>query len=132
MLAILVAAAIRTERPHLARIGREILGSITAKSAIKRAWRFNCNERSDITEAMAGVIARLVRKRKKRLWVSLGWTETRDSHTLMAAACIGGRAVPLLWFSFPERSSPRGGDESGRGPPGQENDVSLGGYTRDW
>src|SRR5262249_38169505 len=101
-LAVLVAAAIRTERPNLARMGREMAGPITAKSDIKRAWRFTCNERIDITEAMAGVIARLVKKRKKRLLVSLDWTEVRDFHTLMAAACIGGRAVPLLWFSFPE------------------------------
>jgi hypothetical protein len=101
-LAVLVAAAIRTERPNLARIGREMAGPITAKSAIKRAWRFTCNERVEISEAMAGVIARLVRKRKKRILISLDWTEVRDFHTLMAAASIGGRAVPLLWASYPE------------------------------
>jgi hypothetical protein len=50
---------------------------------------------------MAGVIARLVRKRKKRLLVSFDWVEVRSFHTLMAAACIGGRAVPLLWASYP-------------------------------
>jgi hypothetical protein len=45
---------------------------------------------------MAEVIKKLVRKRRKRLLVSFDWTEFRDFHTLMAAACIKGRSVPLL------------------------------------
>jgi hypothetical protein len=101
-LAVLVAAAIRTERPNLATVGRQLAGPTTAKSAIKRAWRFTDNGRVEVADAMAGVIARLVRKRKKRLLVSFDWTEVRDFHCLMAAACIGGRAVPLLWASYPE------------------------------
>jgi hypothetical protein len=101
-LAVLVAAAIRTERPNLATLGRQLAGPTTAKSAIRRAWRFTDNGRVEVSDAMAGVIARLVRKRKKRLIVSFDWTEVRDFHCLMAAACIGGRAVPLLWASYPE------------------------------
>ena len=101
-LAVLVAAAIRTERPNLATVGRRLAGPITAKSAIKRAWRFTCNPRIEVADAMAEVIAKLVRKRKKRLLVSFDWTEFRDFHTLMAAACIKGRSVPLLWASYPE------------------------------
>lgn len=101
-LAVLVAAAIRTERPNLATIGRQIAGPITAKSAIKRAWRFTDNGRVEVADAMAGVLDRLIRKRKKPLIVSFDWVEVRQFHTLMAAACIGGRAVPLLWASYPE------------------------------
>jgi hypothetical protein len=101
-LAVLVAAAIRCERPNLAQIGRGMAGPVTAKSAIKRAWRFTCNERIEVSDGMATVIAKLVRKRKKRLLVSFDWTEFRDFHTLMAAACIKGRSVPLLWASYPE------------------------------
>jgi hypothetical protein len=101
-LAALAAAAIRTERPDLATVGRRMAGPTTAKAAIKRAWRFTDNHRVEVADAMAGVIERLVRKRKKRLLVSLDWTEFRSFHTLMAAACIGGRAVPLLWASYPE------------------------------
>jgi Transposase DDE domain len=101
-LAVLVAAAVHTERPNLATIGRRLAGPTTAKSAIKRTWRFTDNHRVEIAAAMAGVIARLVRKRKKRLIVSFDWTEVRDFHCLMAAACIGGRAVPLVWSSYPE------------------------------
>ena len=100
-LAVLVAAAIRCERPNLARIGREMAGATTAKGAIKRAWRFTCNPRIEIVDGMAQVIAQLVRRRKKRLLVSFDWTEFRRFHTLMAAACIKGRAVPLLWASYP-------------------------------
>lgn len=100
-LAELVAAALRTERPNLAALGRRLAGLTTAKSAIKRVWRFTDNHRIEVADAMAGVIAHLVRKRKKRLIVSFDWTEVRHFHTLMAAACIGGRAVPLLWASYP-------------------------------
>jgi hypothetical protein len=77
-------------------------GPITAKSAIKRAWRFTCHERIEVADAMAEVIAKLVRKRRKRLLVRFDGTEFRDFHTLMAAACIKGRSVPLLWASYPE------------------------------
>jgi hypothetical protein len=101
-LALLVATAIRLERPNLAQIGRKLPGPATAKAAIKRAWRFTCNDRVEVADAMAGVLTRLVRKRKKRLLVSFDWTEVRAFHCLMAAACIGGRAVPLLWASYPE------------------------------
>jgi hypothetical protein len=97
-LAALVAAAVRTERPNLASIGRKMGGP--AKSAIKRAWRFTRNHRVEVSEAMAGVIGRIARRRKKPLLISFDWTDVRDFHTLMAAACIGGRAVPLLWASY--------------------------------
>src|SRR5215469_14776124 len=69
-LAVLVAAALRVERPNLASIGRQLAGPTTAKSAIKRAWRFTANPRVEGADAMAGVITRLVRKRKKRLLIS--------------------------------------------------------------
>ena len=101
-LAVLVAAAIRCERPNLAQIGRGLAGPVTAKSAIKRAWRFTCNPRIEVSEAMAEVIQKLVRKRKKRILISFDWTEFREFHTLMAAACIKGRSVPLLWASYKE------------------------------
>jgi hypothetical protein len=101
-LAVLVAAAIRCERPNLAQIGRGLAGPITAKSAIKRTWRFTCNPRIAVADGMAEVIQKLVRKRKKRLLISFDWTEFRQFHTLMAAACIKGRSVPLLWASSKE------------------------------
>jgi len=99
-LAALVAAAVRTERVNLAAIGRKMAGAVAAKYTTRRAWRFTCNRRVEVADAMAGVIAKLARRRKKRLIVSLDWTDVRSFHTLMAAACIGGRAVPLLWSSY--------------------------------
>ena len=34
--------------------------------------------------------------------MALDWVEVRTFHTLMAAAVQRGRAVPLLWASYPE------------------------------
>jgi Transposase DDE domain len=99
-LAALVAAAVRCERINLAAIGRRMAGEVAAKYTTRRAWRFACNRRVEVSVAMAGVIARLARRRKKRLIVGLDWTDVRSFHTLMAAASIGGRAVPLLWASY--------------------------------
>src|SRR5262245_8374924 len=100
--AVLVAAAIRCARPNLAQLGRGRAGPITAKSAINRAGRFTCNQRIEVADARAEVIAKPVRQRKERLSVSCDGTEFRRFHTLMAAACIQGRSVPLLWASYPE------------------------------
>jgi Transposase DDE domain len=99
-LAALVAAVCRCERVNLATIGRRMAGAVAAKHTIKRAWRFTCNRRVEVADAMAGVIRRLARRRKKPLLISFDWTDVRSFHTLMAAACIGGRAVPLLWVSY--------------------------------
>jgi hypothetical protein len=101
----LVAAAVRLERINLASLGRRMAGATSAKGSIKRAWRFTCNRRVEVADAMAGVVDRLARRRRKKpLVVSLDWTDVRDFHTLVAAACIGGRAVPLLWCSYSGRS----------------------------
>lgn len=104
-LAVLVAAATRLERINLALLGRRMAGPTSAKGSIKRAWRFTCNRRIEVADAMAGVIDRIARRRRKKpLIVSLDWTDVRSFHTLAAAACIGGRAVPLLWLSYGGRS----------------------------
>jgi hypothetical protein len=101
-LAALVAAAVRLERVNLVTIGRAMAGDVAAKHTIKRAWRFTCNRRVEVADAMAGVIKKLAQRRRKRLLVSLDWTDVRSFHTLMASACIGGRSVPLLWASYTE------------------------------
>jgi hypothetical protein len=97
-LAALVAAAMRTERASLANIGRSMLG--TAKHQIKRCWRFCANDRIETADAMRGIVKRVLgRKRKKPLLVSFDWTDVRGFQTLMAAAVVKGRAVPLCWAS---------------------------------
>ena len=101
-LADLVEAATHVGRATLSAIGRCLASDTTAKSRIQRTWRFCDNARVHVADAMAGVINRLTHKRKKPLLVALDWTEIRTLHTLMAAAVLGGRAIPLLWASYTE------------------------------
>jgi hypothetical protein len=42
------------------------------------------------------------------LLISFDWTDVGSFHTLMAAACIGGRAVPLVWAGYTEPKLRRG------------------------
>lgn len=99
-LAQLVAATLKVGRVSLAAIGRHLAGDTTAKHKIKRTWRFIDNRRVTVSDAMRGVLAQLCKRRKKPLLVALDWTDVRSFQTLMAAAVIKGRAVPLLWASY--------------------------------
>jgi hypothetical protein len=99
-LADLVAAATQATRGTLSALGRCLPGTTAAKHRIKRAWRFCANPRVHGSDVMAAVVRRLTRKRKKPLLVALDWTDIRSFHTLMAAAVMKGRAVPLLWASY--------------------------------
>jgi hypothetical protein len=103
-LSVLVAAALVAVRVSLANLGRVVPGSVDAKHKIKRAWRFFRNERVEVSAAMSGVLGPLLERwrkvyRKKPLLVSLDWTDLRGLQTLMAAAVVQGRSVPLLWAS---------------------------------
>ena len=102
-LSELVAATLGVGRMSLSAIGRCLPGETTAKSRIQRVWRFTSNRRVLVSDAMRGVIRCLLRgPRKKPLLVAFDWTEIRNFHTLMAAAVMKGRAVPLVWASYPE------------------------------
>ena len=96
-LAALAAAAMRVERASLANVGRRMLGA--AKHQIKRCWRFCANDRVEPADAMRGVVAKLLRKRRKKLLVALDWVDVRGFQTLMAAAVLKGRSVPIAWAS---------------------------------
>jgi len=96
-LAALVAAALRVERVSLASIGRAAVGR--AKHQIKRCWRFCANGRVEPADAMRGVVRGLVRKRRKPLLVAVDWVDVRGFNTLVAAAVLKGRSVPLCWAS---------------------------------
>jgi hypothetical protein len=85
-LAALVAAALPTQRLTLANLGRVMHGTARCKHKIKRAGRFIANHRVTVADAMAGVIARLARRKDTPLVVALDWVEVRDLHTLVAAA----------------------------------------------
>jgi DDE family transposase len=101
-LAQLVCAAVPTQRATLANIGRAMTGTARCKHKIKRAGRFIANKRVTVADAMTGVIARLARRKDTPLVVALDWVEVRALHTLVAAAVVEGRSVPLLWHSYPE------------------------------
>ncbi len=101
-LSDLVEAATHVGRATLSAIGRCLAGDTTAKSRIQRTWRFCDNDRIHVSAVMARVINRLTHKRKKPLLVALDWTEVRTFHTLMAAAVLGARALPLLWATYTE------------------------------
>ena len=98
-LGALVQAALSVQRVSLANLGRSMQGS-SAKHRIKRAWRFLSNQRVEPAVAMHGVVQKLLKKgRGQPLLVSLDWTDVRGLQTLVAAAVVKGRAVPLVWAS---------------------------------
>jgi hypothetical protein len=99
-LAELVEATVHVGRVTLCAIGRCLPGPTAAKHRIKRVWRFCDNDRVHTSDVMTRVVRRLTRKRKKPLLVALDWTDLGGFHTLMAAAVMKGRAVPLLWASY--------------------------------
>ncbi len=96
-LAALVAAAMRVQRVSLANIGRMMLGA--AKHQIKRCWRFCANERVETADAMRGIVARLLKKRKKKLLIAVDWVDIKGFQTLLASAVLKGRSTPIAWAS---------------------------------
>jgi hypothetical protein len=96
-LAILVTAAMRVQRISLANIGRAMNGA--AKHQIKRCWRFCANDGVETADAMRGIVAKLLKKRKKKLLIALDWVDIKGFQTLMASAVLKGRSTPLAWAS---------------------------------
>lgn len=96
-LSILVAAAMSVQRVSLANIGRMMQGA--AKHQIKRVWRFCSNQRIETADAMRGIVARMLRKRKKKLLVALDWVDIKGFQTLVAAVVLKGRSIPVAWAS---------------------------------
>jgi len=101
-LALFVAAALRVGRVCLPAIAQHAQGATLLKHKIKRLWRFLDNHRIEVSDVMRGVVQKLLKKRKKRLVVAFDWTEVRRFHTLALVGVLRGRAVPLLWASYPE------------------------------
>lgn len=108
-LAALVAAALGAPRLTLAGIGRQVGGPTCAKHKIKRVWRFITNWRIEPLDVMHAVVNRLIRRSIKKLkgrplMVGLDWTKVRGVHVLMAAVIIKGRAIPLCWGSYADKT----------------------------
>lgn len=111
-LADLTAAALRVGRVSLAAIGRKLFGPAAAKHRIKRTWRFCANRGVVVSDAMQGLLRRFLKRRRpqrhrwqrrhrvKPLVIAFDWTDIRNFHTLMAAAVMKGRALPLLWTTY--------------------------------
>jgi hypothetical protein len=96
-LAVLVGSAMHCQRVSLANLGRNLLG--TTKHQIKRAWRFCANERVETADAMRGVVARLLKKRKKKLLIAVDWVDIKGFQTLLASTVLKGRSTPIAWAS---------------------------------
>lgn len=96
-LAALVAASLGVQRVSLAKLSRRIRGA--AKHQSKRCWRFCANERIEPADAMRGVVARLLKKRKKRLLVAVDWVDVTRYQTLLASVVLRGRSAPIAWAS---------------------------------
>ena len=96
-LAALVASAMRCQRVSLASLGRNLLG--TTKHQIKRAWRFCANERIETADAMRGILAKLLKKRKKKLLIAVDWVDIKGFQTLLASVVLKGRSTPIAWAS---------------------------------
>lgn len=108
-LAAIVAAALGAPRLTLAGLGRQVGGPACAKHKIKRVWRFITNQRVEPLEVMRAVVGRLVRRHIRKLkgrplLVSFDWTKVRSVHVLMAAVVIKGRAIPLCWGSYTDKT----------------------------
>jgi hypothetical protein len=96
-LGILVAAAMRVQRVSLANIGRAMDGS--AKHQIKRCWRFCANEGVETADAMRGILARWLKRRRKKLLIAVDWVDIKGFQTLVASVVLKGRSTPIAWAS---------------------------------
>jgi hypothetical protein len=96
-LSVLVSAALCVQRISLANLGRQMLG--TTKHQIKRCWRFCANERIETADAMRPIVARMLRKRKKKLLIAVDWVDIKGFQTLMASVVLKGRSTPIAWAS---------------------------------
>lgn len=103
-LGIFVAAALTLSRAILTDLAAEMhkqgfSGSV--KQGLKRLDRWINNPGISVSKAMTSVVERLVKKRKKKLLISLDWVDIRGFKVLVAAGNIKGRAITLLWKSIP-------------------------------
>jgi hypothetical protein len=96
-LAALVSATLGVHRVSLANIGRRMLGN--AKHQIKRCWRFCANQRVESSDAMRGILRKMLKRRRKPLLVALDWVDIRGFQTLVASAVLKGRSTPICWAS---------------------------------
>ena len=103
-LGIFVASALTLSRAILTDLAVEMRKhgfASSVKHGLKRLDRWINNPGITVSKAMAGVVRRLLKKRKKKLIISLDWVDIRGFKVLAAAANIKGRAILLMWKSIP-------------------------------
>lgn len=103
-LAIFVASALTLTRAILTDLAVEMRRhgfASSVKHGLKRLDRWITHPDIAVGTAMKGVVQKLVKKRRKKLIVSVDWVDIRHFKTLVAAANIKGRAVWLMWKSVP-------------------------------
>jgi len=103
-LGIFVAAALTLHRAILTDLAAEMCKhgfAVTVKHGLKRLDRWINNPGITVGKAMSGVVERLVKRRRKKLIISVDWVDIRGFKVLVAAGNIRGRAIWLLWKSVP-------------------------------
>src|SRR5437588_10435384 len=48
---------------------------------------------------MRGIVAKLLKKRKKKLLVAIDWVDIKGYQTLLASVVLKGRSTPIAWAS---------------------------------
>ena len=97
-MAALASGLLMAGRLGLASIARGMNDFTTVRHRIKRAWRFASNKRIRTRKATGCLVDWLLRASRGRPVVALDWTDiSRRRVMLLAAACVGRRAVPLAW-----------------------------------
>lgn len=103
-LAIFVACALTLTRAILTDLAAEMQKqgfAHTTKHSLKRLDRWINNPRVQVGSAMQPIVARLTKRRKKKLIVSLDWVDIRSFKVLVCACNLKGRCVWLMWKSVP-------------------------------
>ena len=74
------------------------------KAAVKRLSRFLHNPRLRTKDLAEGVATEFISHVSRHAFVriAIDWTVENSTHTLVASAILGRRAVPLYWRSYPE------------------------------
>jgi hypothetical protein len=99
-----VNAIVASRRLSVTSIGRAIPGRTFPKHCIKRVDRLLSNPRMWLDRhAYFAALARSVLGSCQRPVVLLDWTKCGDLYLLLAAAPVGGRAIPLYLEAHPEK-----------------------------
>lgn len=103
-LAWIVASLIHIRHLNLSELALNAASKTTFKHRVKRISRFLGNDRIDPVAAYSPVLLQIFKRQKnKPLVLAFDWTKFRKLHTLALVAVFGGRGVPVLWKSVPER-----------------------------